>query len=141
MNFSNPSPTEICRLLRAVHNIAVVGLSANTARPSFHVAQALQRYGYRILPVHPVAGIVLGETSYADLQQLPLLPDIVDVFRAPEHVPAIVESCIALGIKNLWLQESVVNEAAALKAQQAGITVVMNRCMLRDRSQLCEDDV
>lgn len=140
MHFSNPQPAEICRLLRTVQSIAVVGLSANTARPSFHVAQALQRYGYRILPVHPVAGSVLGEVTYADLAQLPFTPDIVEVFRAPEHVPAIVTSCIALGIKKLWLQDGVIHEAAALAAQQAGITVVMNRCMLRDRSQLCAQD-
>lgn len=140
MHFSNPQPAEICRLLRSVQSIAVVGLSANTTRPSFHVAQALQRYGYHILPVHPVAGKVLGETTYPDLSQLPFIPDIVEVFRAPEHVPAIVASCVALGIKNLWLQDGVVHEAAALSAQHAGITVVMNRCMLRDRSQLCAQD-
>lgn len=137
MSFSNPEPSAICHLLDEVHNIAVVGLSANTARPSFHVAQALQRYGYRILPVHPVAGSVLGEPTYADLTQLPFIPDIVEVFRAPEHVPAIVDSCIALGIQKLWLQDGIIHEAAALRAQQAGMTVVMNRCMLRDRSQLC----
>jgi len=137
MSFVNPSPESICRLLREVHTIAVVGLSPNQARPSFRVAQAMQGFGYRILPVRPLVSEVLGEKAYPDLESLPELPDIVDVFRAPEHVPAIVESCIRLGIRNLWLQDGVVHEAAALRAQQAGITVVMDRCMLRDHKQLC----
>lgn len=87
--------------------------------------------------VRPLIDEVLGEQAYPDLESLPELPDIVDVFRAAEHVPAIVESCIKLGIKNLWLQEGVFHEVAAQRAQQAGITVVMNRCMWRDCKQLC----
>ncbi len=137
MPFTNPTTDEICRLLREVHSIAVVGLSPNTARPSFGVAQALQSFGYRIFPVRPLVTEVLGEKAYADLESLPELPDIVDVFRASQHVPSIVDSCIKLGIKNLWLQEGVVHEEAALRAQQAGITVVMDRCMFRDHEQLC----
>lgn len=78
---------------------------------------------------------ILGEKVYPNIESLPELPDIVDVFRAAEHVPAIVESCIRLGIKNLWLQEGIINEEAALRAQQAGINVVMNRCMWRDAMQ------
>jgi predicted CoA-binding protein len=137
MPFTNPTPDEICRLLREVNTIAVVGLSPNTARPSFRVAQALQSFGYRIIPVRPLVTEVLGENAYPDLESLPELPDIVDVFRASQHVPAIVESCIKLGIKNLWFQDGVVHEEGALRAQQAGITVVMDRCMLRDHEQLC----
>jgi predicted CoA-binding protein len=137
MNFVNPSPEDICKLLREVHTIAVVGLSPNTARPSFRVAQALQSFGYRILPVRPLVTEVLGEKAYPDLESLPEAPDIVEVFRAPEHVPAIVDSCIKLGIKKLWLQDGVVHEEAALRARQAGITVVMDRCMFRDHTQLC----
>ncbi len=139
MTFTNPSPEQICALLRTVKTVAVVGLSSNTQRPSFRVAQALQSFGYRIFPVRPLQETVLGEKAYAELESLPQVPDIVDVFRAPEHVPAIVESCIKLGIKHLWLQDGVVNEAAALRAQQAGITVVMDRCMFRDYTQLCGD--
>lgn len=139
MTFANPTPEEICKLLRESHVVAVVGLSPNPARPSFRVAQALQQFGHRIIPVRPAISEVLGEKAYPDLDSLPEIPDIVDVFRAAEHVPAIVESCIKLGIKKLWLQEGVVHEAAALRAQQAGITVVMDRCMLRDHSQLCAD--
>ncbi len=165
MQFSNPDPDEILRLLNKVHSIAVVGLSPNEARPSFHVAQGLQGLGYRIIPVRPRhggaepsgAGVaashllpqssgfasnvsevrpmvdeILGEKVFPDLESLPGQPDIVDVFRASEHVPAIVDSCIKLGIKNLWLQEGVIHEAAAQRAREAGITVVMNRCMWRD---------
>lgn len=138
MSHNNPSTEEICRLLREVHTIAVVGLSPNTSRPSFRVAQALQSFGYQIIPVRPLVTEVLGEKAYADLESLPQIPDIVEVFRAAEHVPAIVDSCIKLGIKNLWLQDGVVHEEAALRAQQAGIAVVMDRCMFRDHTQLCK---
>lgn len=137
MTFSNPEPEQICQLLRKVRSIAVLGLSPNEVRPSFRVARGLQSRGYRIIPVRPLIDEVLGERAYPDLESLPELPDIVDVFRAAEHVPAIVESCIRLGIKNIWLQEGVIHEAAALRAQQAGITVVMDRCMWRDCTQLC----
>lgn len=138
MNFENPAPQDICRLLREVHTIAVVGLSPNAARPSFGVARALQSFGYRIFPVRPLVTEVLGEKAYADLESLPELPDIVEVFRAAEHVPAIVDSCIKLGVKKLWLQDGVIHEEAALRAQQAGITVVMDRCMFRDYTHLCK---
>ena len=139
MTFSNPSPEQICQLLRESHTVAVVGLSPNPARPSFNVAKALQGFGHRILPVRPLVESVLGEKAYPDLESLPEIPDLVDVFRAAEHVPAIVDSCIRLGIRKLWLQDGIVHEAAALRAQQAGITVVMDRCMLRDHSRLCAD--
>jgi predicted CoA-binding protein len=132
MQFSNPAPDEIRMLLQELHSIAVVGLSPNPARPSFRVARGLQSFGYRIIPVRPLIREVLGEKAYPDLESLPELPDIVDVFRASEHVPAIVESCIRLGIKNLWLQDGVVHEEAALRASNAGITVVMDRCIWRD---------
>lgn len=137
MPFSNPDTEKIRQLLREVHTIAIVGLSTNESRPSFGVARGLQRKGYRIIPVHPLVNEVLGEQAHPDLESLSDLPDIVDVFRSPEHVPAIVDSCIRLGIKCLWLQEGVINEEAALRAQSAGITVVMNRCMWRDCMQLC----
>ncbi|MBA4381245.1 MAG: CoA-binding protein [Sideroxydans sp.] len=136
MTFSNPTPEQIRALLTQVRSVAVVGLSPQPARPSFNVAKALQGFGYRIIPVRPMINEVLGEKAYPDLESLPETPDIVDVFRASEHVPEIVDSCIQLGIKNLWLQDGVIHEAAALRAQQAGITVVMDRCMYRDHAQL-----
>lgn len=132
MTFTNPEPAQIRQLLQSVHSIAMVGLSPNQARPSFRVASGLQSLGYRIVPVRPMVAEVLGEKAFPDLESLPDLPDIVDVFRASEHVPAIVESCIKLGIKNLWLQDGVVHEEAAQRARVAGITVVMDRCMWRD---------
>ncbi len=132
----NPTLDEINLLLGEVHSIAVLGLSPNQSRPSFRVAQGLQGFGYRIIPVRPMVEEVLGEKAWPDLESLPELPDIVDVFRAPEFVPAIVESCIKLGIKKLWLQEGVINEEAAQRAREAGITVVMDRCMWRDAVKL-----
>ncbi len=159
MSFHNPTPTEICKILRDTHTIAVVGLSPNEARPSHRVAKALQSHGYKIIPVRPLVvstsqarqslenclplvQMVLGEKAYTDLESLYLegsigKVDIVDVFRTAEHVPAIVDSCIKLGIKNLWLQDGVIHEEEALRAQAAGITVVMDRCMWRDFSTLC----
>jgi uncharacterized protein len=137
MRFSNPAPEEISKLLNQVHSVAVVGLSPNPARPSFRVAQGLQGLGYCILPVRPMVAEVLGEKAFPDLESLPKLPDIVDVFRAMVHVPDIVESCIKIGVKNLWLQESIIHEEAAQRARKAGINVVMNRCMWRDAIKFC----
>jgi predicted CoA-binding protein len=122
--------------------IAVVGLSADAARPSHRVAGALQEFGYRIIPVTPSAPEVLGEPAVADLDQLrarldqtgPV--DIVDVFRRPEHVAGIVADCIRLRFPALWLQDGVVDEAAALQARAAGIFTVMDRCLFRDRASL-----
>lgn len=135
--FTNPDTEIIRQLLQQVRSVAVVGLSPNESRPSFRVARGLQNLGYRIIPVRPMVTEVLGETAYPDLESLPELPDIVDVFRAADYVPAIVESCIRLGIKRIWLQEGVVHEAAAQRAIEAGMTVVMDRCMWRDCMQLC----
>lgn len=137
MTFPNPSSDEIRRLLREVRSIAVLGLSPNPSRPSFRVAQGMQGKGYRIIPVRPMVEEVLGEKAYPDLESLPELPDIVDVFRAPEHVPEIVDSCIKLGIKRIWLQDGVIHEEAAQRARDAGIVVVMDRCMWRDCVQFC----
>jgi predicted CoA-binding protein len=136
MTHVNPDTNSIIQLFRDIHTIAVVGLSPNISRPSFRVAQVLQNAGYRIVPVRPLIDYILGEQAYSDLKSIPFHVDLVDVFRAPEHVPGIVESCIKLGIKNLWLQDGVIQEDAAFRAQQAGITVVMDRCMARDYFQL-----
>ncbi|MDO8207547.1 MAG: CoA-binding protein [Gallionella sp.] len=125
-------------MLKQIHTVAVVGLSSNESRPSYRVARGLQSLGYRIIPVRPMLEAVLGEHAYPDLESLPEIPDIVDVFRAAEHVPAIVDSCINLGIKRIWLQDGVVHEEAAQRAADAGITVIMNRCIWRDCMQLCE---
>jgi len=137
MNFTNPAHQDICRILHSIRNIAVVGLSPNADRPSFRVAQAMQALGYRIIPVRPKVSEVLGEKAFADLHSVPDKIDMVDVFRAPEFVPEIVDACIALGVKYLWLQDGVINEAAAERAQSAGITVVMDKCLWRDGGIPC----
>lgn len=130
--FVNPSHNEICRRLRRLRTVAVVGLSPKPSRPSYCVAQALQQFGYRIVPVRPALDEVLGERAVPDLHALPGPVDLVDVFRAPEYVDEIVDACIELKIPALWLQDGVVNEAAALRARAAGIWVVMDRCIYRD---------
>ena len=134
--FENPDLDAIRELLETVKTIAVVGLSPNPARPSHRVAGALQRAGYRIIPVRPAVTKVLGEKAYARLTDIPFAVDIADVFRAPAYVDDIVSDCIAAGIPRLWLQDGIIIEPAALRAQAAGITVVMNRCLARDRYNL-----
>lgn len=136
MPFSNPSADEIKVLLHQVKTIAVVGLSPKAARPSHSVSRAMQGFGYRIIPVRPAVEEVLGERAWPDLYALPCTPDLVDVFRAPEHIGPIVDACIELGIEAIWLQDGVVNEAAAIRAKQAGMTVIMDRCIYRDYIQL-----
>jgi hypothetical protein len=134
--FNNPPPADIRALLQRVKTIAVVGLSNSPRRPSHSVAKALQGFGYRIVPVNPNEARILGEQAYARLADVPLPIDLVDVFRASEHVADIVDECITLGLPALWLQDGVLDEAAALRARNAGIQVVMNRCVYRDYLQL-----
>ncbi len=134
--FTNPPPAEIRALLERARTIAVVGLSPKQDRPSYRVARALQDYGYRIIPVRPGIDEVLGEPAIADLTQLKEPVDIVDVFRASEHVGPIVDECIELGVPAIWLQEGVVNEEAAARARAAGIFVVMDRCIYKEHKAL-----
>lgn len=132
---------QIRQILRHSKTIAVVGLSPKANRPSHQVAEAMQRFGYKIIPVRPATAEVLGERCYASLYDIPNPEsiDIVDVFRAPEHVDEIVDACIALKLPLIWLQDGVINEAAAQRAMDAGILVVMDRCIYRDYVQLCRD--
>lgn len=127
---------DIERILRDARTIAVVGLSPNPDRPSYAVASYLQRQGYRIVPVNPTVDRVLGERSYPDLRAVPEKIDVVDVFRRPEEVPQVVEQAIQVGARVLWMQEGIVNEEAATAARQAGLQVVMDRCMLREHRRL-----
>jgi predicted CoA-binding protein len=90
----------------------------------------MKQHGYLILPVNPAVETVLGERSYASLTELPVKPDLVDVFRLPNAIPAIVEEMLALGLKNLWVQQGIVNEAAAQQAEENDIRVVMDRCIM-----------
>ncbi len=135
MNFENPGVEERCALLKRVKTIAVVGLSPNPARPSYGVAQAMQGFGFRIIPVHPAAREVLGARAYARLTDIPQPVDLVNVFRRAEHLDGVVEDCLRLGLKNLWIQEDIVNEPAALRARSGGMTVIMDRCIYRDYTQ------
>jgi predicted CoA-binding protein len=116
--------------------MAVVGLSNRRYRPSFGVSQYMQQAGYRIVPVNPQETEVLGEKCYATLEEIPEPVDIVDVFRRPEFVPEIVEAAIRIGAKVLWLQEDVIHEQAAERARQAGLTVIMDRCILKEHRRL-----
>ncbi|HOW63176.1 MAG TPA: CoA-binding protein [Candidatus Contendobacter sp.] len=134
--FANPSANEIRALLLRTKTIAVVGLSASPMRPSHSVARALQGFGYRIIPVNPAVTEVLGEKAYPSLRALPEPVDLVDVFRESRHVAEIVDDCIPLKRPVLWLQDGVIDKAAALRAQEAGLTVVMDRCIYRDYLQL-----
>ena len=134
--FTNPSLDEIRALFQRIKTIAVVGLSPSPSRPSHGVARALQGFGYRIIPVNPNLSEVLGEKAYPSLRELPEPVDLVDVFRESSHVAGIVDECIALNLPALWLQDGVVDEAAALRARAAGLMVVMDRCIYRDYVQL-----
>ena len=140
--FTNPSWDQIEALLRSARTIAVVGLSADPSRPSHRVARSLQKFGYRIIPVTPSTAEVLGERSVPDLDHLSERlgagekVDIVDVFRRPEHVRAIVADCVRLKLPALWLQDGVLDTAAAEQAARAGIFTVMDRCLYRDRAAL-----
>jgi predicted CoA-binding protein len=140
--FENPRKSEIDALLKRVRTIAILGLSETPGRPSHNVARSLQTFGYKIVPINPIATEIVGEKAFPDLKSAleaagPI--DVVDVFRRPEHVAAIVDEAIRLKIPALWFQDGVIDEAAASKARAAGIFTVMDRCMFRDRSALSAD--
>ena len=128
--------SRIADILRDARTIAVVGLSGKRYRPSYGVAEYLKRVGYRIVPVNPRETEVLGEKSYPDLDSVPEPVDLVDVFRRSEHVPDIVEAAIRKGAKAVWMQEGVIHEDAAKRAETAGLAVVMDRCILKDHRRL-----
>ena len=122
-------------MLVVARTIAVVGLSANRFRPSNGVARYLLDAGYKVIPVNPQEGEVLGQRCYARLEDIPEPVDIVNVFRQPEHVPEVVESAIRIGARGVWLQEGVVHEAAAAAARAAGLKVVMDLCILNEHRE------
>jgi len=142
VSFANPPFEAIADLLRSARTIAVLGLSANPARPSHRVARAMQRHGYRIIPVNPMLGSWDGikAADTLDAAYAALAPgehiDIVDVFRRPEYLAAIVDDCIRLQVPTLWLQLGVVDDREAHRAQRAGIRVIMDRCIYVDRAAL-----
>jgi uncharacterized protein len=121
---------------RQPRTLAVVGLSGDPHKPSFYVSEYMQQHGFRILPVNPALESVLGEKSYASLSDLPLKPDVVNVFRLPKFIPAIVDEMLALGLKNLWVQMGIVHTEAAARAEAGGIHVVMDRCIMVEHRRL-----
>jgi predicted CoA-binding protein len=125
-----PSADPIFDILTKYKTIAVVGLSSNPARPSYGVTEYMQGSGYHIIPVNPNETDVLGEPSYASLEEVPQKIEIVDVFRRPEEIAPVVDAAIRGGAKVIWMQLGIANEAAAEKARAAGITVVMDACIL-----------
>jgi len=124
------------RILRDTKIIAMVGLSANWWRPSFFAAKYLQERGYRVVPVNPQYPEILGEKSYRSLREIPFKIDVVDCFRKSEEIPALADDAIAIGAKVLWMQLGVINQAAAEKAEAAGLEVVMDRCMKIEHGRL-----
>ena len=132
----------ILDILKKTKNIAVVGLSPNESRPSHRVAAYLKSVGYKIIPVRPLVSEVLGERAYKSLEDIPpdVKIDMVDIFKRVDEVSEIVREAIARGgIKTIWMQEGIVNEDAAREAQQAGMTVVMDRCTYKEHKRMMEE--
>ncbi|KEO79168.1 CoA-binding protein [Paenibacillus polymyxa] len=131
MAFENPSREEIKSILEQVGNIAVVGLSDKSDRTSYMVSYAMQKRGYRIIPVNPAAvgQTILGETCYASLAEVPEPVELVNVFRRSEYCAEVAREAAAIGAKVLWLQQGIISQEAADIAQEHGMTVIMDRCI------------
>ena len=123
------SEKEMKEILLLAKTIAAVGLSSNPAKESFGIVQYLKDQGYRIIPVNPAATVIMGEKAYPDLSSIPESVDVVQVFRKPEDVPPVVDEAIKIRAKVVWMQEGIVNEEAAQRARDAGLTVVMDACV------------
>ena len=116
--------------------LAVIGLSEVPSKPSHYVSEYMQRQGYKIYPINPSIPEVLGEKSYPSLADLPIKPDIVNVFRLPKFIPAIVDQMLQLGLPNLWIQQRIIHPEAAARAEAGGIHVVMDRCIMIEHRSL-----
>ena len=134
----NATPSEIQQILEQSKVIAMVGLSDKRDRASFQVASYLKSQGYRIIPVNPNTNQILGERAYATLKKIPEKIDIINIFRKPDAVAEIVDGAIEIGAKTVWMQEGIVHNASAEKAKKAGLTVVMNRCIMKEHRALKE---
>ena len=126
------------RILREYKTVAVVGISSDEGRPSHRVARYLKEHGYRIIPVNPREKEVLGEKCYPDLCSVPEQIEVVDVFRRPRFLPRVVAEAMYAGAKAVWMQEGIVHEGAARRAREAGMEVVMDRCMMKEHRNLKE---
>jgi predicted CoA-binding protein len=129
---SRPETDPIRDLLQRSKTIAVVGLSDSPMRPSYGVSAYMQSHGYRIIPVNPSISEALGEKSYSSLREVPEKIDIINIFRRPEYVEEIVDQAIELKVPAVWMQEDVIHQKAAQKAERAGIFVVMDLCILKE---------
>ena len=117
-------------------SLAVIGLSDRPDRPSHYVSAYMQSHGYKIYPVNPALESVLGERCHGSLAELPVRPDVVNVFRLPNFIPAIVEEMLAVGFRDLWIQQGIVHREAAKRAEEGGIRVVMDRCIMVEHRSL-----
>jgi predicted CoA-binding protein len=133
---TGPGDQELSSILGRAKTIAVVGLSSNPDRESYHIAEFLQHKGYRIIPVNPNETEVLGEKAYPSLLEVPDQIDVVDVFRRPEDTPEVAEQAVKVGARVLWLQSGIVNEEAARLAEEGGLEVVMGVCIRTTRRRL-----
>jgi len=124
--------TDIDRILTQYRTVAIVGASSDPERPSYRVANFLKNEGYRIIPVTPKGGEILGEKVYPSLSSIPVLVEVVDIFRRAEEIPPVVDEAIAIGAKAVWMQEGLINEEAAGKARKAGLIAVMDHCMRKE---------
>lgn len=129
------SAEEITKILDGYQVVAVVGLSAKPDRPSYQVAQYLQEHGYRIIPVNPGCQEILGEKCYPSLKDIPFPVEVVDIFRKVDAIPGIVDDAIAVGAKAVWMQQGLEEPVSGGKARQAGLAVVMDRCMKIEHHQ------
>jgi len=127
-------------ILKSSRVVAIVGLSSKPDRPSYRVGSYLKAKGFKVIPVNPAEKEVVGETGYPDLSSIPELVDVVDIFRRPEYVPPIVEDAIKIGAKAVWMQEGIVNEAAAARAEEAGLKVVMDHCMRKEHMKMIGEE-
>lgn len=127
------------KILNEYRTVAIVGASPNPKRPSCKVASYLTRYGYNVIPVNPSVPAILGKTSYPNLSSIPEKVEVVDIFRRSEEVIPIVDEAIKIGAKAVWMQEGVTNEAAAAKARDAGLLVVMSKCMRKEHMRLTRE--
>ncbi len=127
---------ELRDILKSAHTVASVGASSNPQKPSYGIFQYLAEAGYRMIPVNPTTPEVMGRISYPDLESIPEKIDVVQVFRKPEDVPAVVEQAIKAGARVVWMQEGVANPQAAKQAEDAGLKVVMDRCMMKTHQRL-----
>lgn len=133
---SDSFPGVEAKILKEYRNVAVVGASDKPERPSYQVASFLTEHGYNVIPVNPNVRQVLGRTSYPNLSLVAERVEVVDIFRRAEEVMPIVEEAIKIGAKAVWMQEGIINEAAAAKAREAGLLVVMNKCMKKELMRL-----